>query len=112
MASASAGVRELLVPLPLLIPPTLRLLGIINTELAPIFSMLCLIDNAEPLPISIIAITAAIPITIPKVVNKARVGLRRNAFKATNIVPQKFIIVPPRKKLQREYVHHEHEYYV
>lgn len=50
---------------------------------APIFSIELLIDCEEPLPISIIVITAAMPITMPSVVSSARVGLRSSALNAT-----------------------------
>jgi hypothetical protein len=36
----------------------------------------------EPAPISIIAMTAPTPITMPNVVSIARIGLRRRAFMA------------------------------
>ncbi|UKI34936.1 MAG: hypothetical protein L6W00_22410 [Lentisphaeria bacterium] len=39
---------------------------------APIFSMEALIECEEPLPISIIVMTAAMPMTIPSVVSSAR----------------------------------------
>jgi hypothetical protein len=37
------------------------------------------IADEEPAPISIIAITAPTPIMIPRAVNMARIGVRRNA---------------------------------
>jgi hypothetical protein len=36
----------------------------------------------EPVPISIMAMTAPTPITMPRVVNRALIGLRRSAFVA------------------------------
>ena len=40
----------------------------------------------EPAPISIMAMTAATPMTMPSVVSMARIGLRRSAFSAVRIV--------------------------
>jgi hypothetical protein len=47
--------------------------------------MVCWMAAEEPAPISIMAMTAPTPITMPKVVNIARIGLRRNAFIAVRI---------------------------
>ena len=42
-------------------------------------AMVCWIAREDPFPISIMAITAATPITIPSVVSAARMTFRRNA---------------------------------
>jgi hypothetical protein len=40
----------------------------------------------DPVPISIMAMTAPTPITMPRVVSNARIGLRRSALKAVHAV--------------------------
>ena len=77
MASASEGTSETALPAPTRAPPGGRILpGMTITELAPIFSMDCRMEVLEPLPISIIVITAAIPMMMPNIVSMVRVGLR------------------------------------
>ena len=91
IASASSGTSEIAAPEPMLTPAVRRPPGRTSAELAPIFSMDLRIDVLEPLPISIIVITAAMPITMPSVVSAARVGLRRSAFRATMTVLKMFM---------------------
>jgi hypothetical protein len=47
------------------------------------FTMDLEMELEEPFPTSVIAITAAIPITIPRVVRRDRVGFRRSARNAS-----------------------------
>ena len=77
----------MLLPIPCRTPPGTRgAPGRTIIEFAPIFSMEVRIAVEEPFPISIMAITAAMPITMPSAVSRARVGLRRSAFNATSMV--------------------------
>src|SRR5215471_1797591 len=50
--------------------------------LAPRLAMACSIEREEPPPISIIAMTAAIPMIIPRQVSTERIMLRRRACNA------------------------------
>ena len=86
----------------MLTPAVRRPPGRTSAELAPIFSMDWRIDLLEPLPISIMVITAAMPITMPRVVSAARVGLRRSAFKATTMVLKMLMVyLPPGSRCRR-----------
>ncbi|MGC4033997.1 MAG: hypothetical protein QM754_20140 [Tepidisphaeraceae bacterium] len=80
MASQSSGVSFMLLPAPLLMPLALLLPGKIIRLLAPIELICFWIIALEPLPTSIMAMTAPTPITIPSVVSTARNTLRRRAM--------------------------------
>ena len=54
--------------------------------LAPMLAMVFWMAVDEPLPISIMAMTAATPMTMPSVVSAARIGLRRRARRAVATV--------------------------
>jgi len=54
--------------------------------LAPILAMVALMALAEPLPISIMAMTAATPITMPSVVRAARMMLRLRPCRAVRTI--------------------------
>ena len=54
-------------------------------------SMVARKDAADPAPISIMVITAAMPITIPSMVRSARVGFRKSARNAMEKVFRIFI---------------------
>ena len=49
---------------------------------APRLEIVCAMDWEEPRPISIMAMTAAMPMTIPKIVSADLMTLRRNACNA------------------------------
>src|SRR5262245_1017760 len=79
MASQSSAVRVRLLPAPKLTPPLAAVPGKISRLLAPMLAMVLAIEDDEPLPISIIAMTAAMPMTMPRMVSAERVMLRRRA---------------------------------
>src|SRR5262245_28825704 len=60
--------------------------------LAPMLAMVCLTADEEPWPISIMAMTADTPMTMPKVVRAERMMLRRRAFKAIFSVRLNFLM--------------------
>jgi hypothetical protein len=72
-------VRVVLLPDPKVTPPLEAAPGLKSRTLAPMVEMDFWIADEEPAPISIIAITAPTPIMIPRAVNMARIGVRRNA---------------------------------
>jgi hypothetical protein len=75
-------------------PPVAAVPGITRTVLAPMLAMVRWMAMDEPLPISIIAITAAMPMTMPSVVSTARVTFRRSARKAVFRVRNDFTSDP------------------
>jgi len=79
IASQSWAVNVITLPNPKLTPALDACPGITITTFDPRLSMLFLIAVDEPFPISIIAITAATPITIPSVVSVALIGFRVSA---------------------------------
>ena len=85
-------------PEPELTPPLLVWDGMIRIFPAPIWEMERAMELEEPFPISVIAITAAIPITIPRVVSRERVGFRRNARNAKVNVEKNLMIESSRLK--------------
>ena len=66
-------------PAPKVTPPLDAVPGRTSRLLAPVLAIVFAIAAEEPFPISIIAITAAIPITMPRIVRAERVTLRRSA---------------------------------
>ena len=82
MAWASSGVSVMTLPEPKLTPPLAAVPGWMRRLLAPMLAIDFWMAFDEPLPISIMAITAPTPMTMPRVVNAARMGLRRSARKA------------------------------
>ena len=54
--------------------------------LAPMLAMVFWMAAEEPSPISIMAMTAPTPMTMPSVVSMARIGLRRSAVMAVRTV--------------------------
>jgi hypothetical protein len=87
MASASMGVTVDRPPVPELTPPTTICAGSIWMTLAPRLAMVCSMEWEEPRPISIIAMTAAMPMMMPKQVSTERMMFRRNARNAIRNVP-------------------------
>jgi hypothetical protein len=73
-------------PAPKLTPPLAAVPGTTNKTLAPMVAMVFRIAAEEPVPISIMAMTAPTPMTMPRVVNSARIGLRRSAVMAVRAV--------------------------
>ena len=71
-----------MLPAPKLTPPLAAVPGITSRLLAPMLEMVRWMALDEPLPISIIAMTAAMPMTIPSVVRSDRMMLRRRARNA------------------------------
>ena len=69
-------------PAPKLTPPLEAVPGMISRLFAPMLAMVCWMAVEEPRPISIMAITAATPMMIPRVVRAARRTLRRSPFRA------------------------------
>jgi hypothetical protein len=67
-------------------PPLVAAPGKTMKLLAPILAIVLLIVFEEPLPISIIAITAATPIIMPNIVRVVRIGLRRMALSAVRSI--------------------------
>jgi len=73
-------------PVPKVTPPVEAVPGWISRTFAPILEMPLRIACDEPAPISIMAITAPTPMTMPSVVRTARMGFRRSALSAVRIV--------------------------
>jgi hypothetical protein len=88
MASASPGVSVTLPPLPELMPLTTDSSGSIWMTLAPRLAIVCSTDEEEPRPISIMAITAATPMTMPRMVSVERMMFLRSACNAIRSVPR------------------------
>ena len=86
IASPSSGVSVVTEPEPKLTPPLAAVPGKISRTLAPMVAMVFWMAAEEPAPISIMAMTAPTPMTIPRVVSRARIGLRRSAVKAVRAV--------------------------
>src|SRR5450759_5692631 len=86
-ASASAGVSVTRPPPPELTPPTTVSFGSICMTLAPRLAMVCSIEYEDPRPISIMAMTAAMPMMMPRQVRTDRMTFRRKARKAIRRVP-------------------------
>jgi len=82
MASPSWGVSVVTEPAPKLTPPLAAVPGNISRTLAPMVAMVFWMAAEEPVPISIMAMTAPTPMTMPRVVSSARIGLRRSAVMA------------------------------
>jgi hypothetical protein len=70
----------MMLPAPKVTPPLEAVPGMTSTTLAPMVEIDFWIADEEPAPISIMAITAPTPMMMPRVVNIARIGLRRNAL--------------------------------
>ena len=85
-ASASWGVRVMTLPLPKLMPALDAVPGWTSRLLAPMLAMVCWMAVEDPLPISIMAMTAATPMMMPRVVNTERMTLRRRACTAIRSV--------------------------
>ena len=79
MASASRGVNVMTLLLPKLTPPVDAAPGITSRLFAPMLAMVFCTARLLPWPISVMAITAATPMTMPSVVNAERMTLRRSA---------------------------------
>ena len=73
-------------PAPKLTPPLEAVPGKINRLLAPILAMVAWMALDEPLPISIMAMTAATPMTMPSVVKAARMTLRLRPCSAVRTI--------------------------
>src|SRR5262249_17878790 len=95
MASASWGVRVTTLPLPKETPPLEPVPGMTSRLLAPILAIVCFTAVEEPLPISIMVMTAPTPMMMPRVVNTDRMTLRRKARTAMRIVRYVFLIGHP-----------------
>ena len=80
-AAASVAKSEALPPMPVFTPAVLTEAPLIVTTLVPMEENLSATCFLEPSPISMIATTAAIPITMPSTVSAARIGLRTRAFR-------------------------------
>ena len=80
MASQSALVREARPPAPVLTPLLEMAPGRIFSVSAPMEAMVFLIWSVDPWPISTMAITAAMPMMMPRMVRAARMGLRTRAL--------------------------------
>ena len=86
MASPSWGVNVVTEPAPKLTPPLAAVPGSTSRTLAPMVAMVFRMAADEPVPISIMAITAPTPMTMPRVVSRARIGLRPRAVMAVRAV--------------------------
>jgi hypothetical protein len=62
--------------------------GMISSTFAPMLEMPIWIRDDEPAPISIKAITAPTPMTMPSVVSVARMGFLASARRAVRVVRQ------------------------
>jgi len=82
IASASSGIRVITLPVPKLIPALDAVPGMIMRVLAPMLEIVCFIAEEEPLPISIIVMTAEIPMIIPSIVRIDRMMFLRIALSA------------------------------
>ncbi len=82
MAWASPGVRVLLLPVPWLTPLFMTLPACTTTVLAPMLASTSLMEADEPLPISTMAMRAAMPMMMPSVVSTERRMFRRRACAA------------------------------
>src|SRR5262245_50430585 len=92
MALASSGVNVTMLPEPKLTPPLAAAPGMIKRLLAPILSMVFFTAVLVPWPISVMAMTAATPMTMPSVVNAERMTLRPKACKAIRQVFQRYLM--------------------
>src|SRR6185312_10999015 len=81
-------VMSMLPPWPVLTPPTDTSMESIWITLAPRLEIACSIDREDPPPISIIAMTAATPMMIPRQVSVERMTFR---FKERNAI---FMVEP------------------
>ena len=86
IASASWGVSVMTLPPPKLTPPLEAVPGRIIRLLAPMLAMVAWMALEEPWPISIMAMTAATPMTMPSVVRAARMTLRRRPCRAVRTI--------------------------
>jgi hypothetical protein len=86
IASQSAVVSVTRLPLPKLTPPLVTWPGKIISTFAPILEMVFSICSEEPLPISIIAMTAPTPMMMPRHVRMDRVTFRCSALSAERSV--------------------------
>src|SRR5579884_2223485 len=91
-ASASSIVMFMLPPWPVLTPPTDTSIESIWMTLAPRLLIARSIDCEDPPPISIIAITAATPMMMPRQVSVERSTFRRKARKAIRKVWMKLLM--------------------
>ena len=82
MASQSAPVSVMPEPAPAETPARWSATERTMITLEPMLAILEEICSAAPLPISIIVMTAAMPITMPSIVSSDRVTLRRSATRA------------------------------
>ena len=101
MALQSPGVSVIELPAPCRTPELKACPGNSSSVLAPMSSIVFLIALEEPLPISTIVITAAMPMTMPSVVSAARMMLRVRALVAVRKVcwcfmPNLLLPVPAR----------------
>jgi len=79
IASQSWGVSVMTLPAPQLTPPLAACPGMTSRLLAPRLAIARWLSVETPLPISIIAMTAEMPITMPTHVSADRMMLRRRA---------------------------------
>ena len=86
IASASCGVRVMMLPLPNVTPPLDAVPGCTSRLFAPMLAMIFLIAVDDPWPISIMVMTAPTPITMPSMVRAERMTLRRRACTAIRSV--------------------------
>src|SRR5262249_32883651 len=106
IASQSWGVSVMTLPAPQLTPPLAAWPGCTSRLLAPRLAMARALSVETPLPISIIAITALIPITIPTQVSSERITLRRSArTDVCNVRTAVLMLVSPRAVVAREAPH-------
>src|SRR3954451_23021431 len=92
MASASWAVRVRLEPMPKLMPPLAAVPGKTSRLLAPMLAMVFWIALEDPWAISIMAMTAAMPMMMPRVVRAARVLLRVRAMRLVRAVRRNLMV--------------------
>ena len=92
---ASSGVSVMMLPAPKLTPPLAAVPGMTSRLLAPMLAMVFWMAADEPLPISIMAMTAATPMMMPSVVSAARMMLRRRARNAVSGCASDLHAAPP-----------------
>ena len=76
----------MMLPLPKLTPPLDAVPGCTNKLFAPILAIVLRIAVDDPWPISIMAITAAMPMMIPRHVKTERMTFRLRAWRAIRSV--------------------------
>ena len=85
MAVTSSVVSVTDVPDPALTPPELIATGEIISTSEPMLAIFAAICPEAPAPISIMAITDAMPITMPSIVSTERSMFLRSAFSAVSM---------------------------